>query len=130
MTNEQFEQHYLPKYQGAIRALARKLARGDADLYEDLAQTGLIALWQIDLSTCSGNEDPFIRQVLWNKIVTFLRRSHARKFKSLDRMLEAGNQVIAGGGGWPELIPVVDSQEKEAARTRREHNYTNDDWAA
>lgn len=94
MTNEQFEQHYLPKYESVIKALARKLARKDQELYEDLRQVGMISLWQLDPTNAVSNEDAWIRQALYNKMTDVLRRERPAKYESLSAHLARGDQVV------------------------------------
>lgn len=97
---------YLARYKNAISALARKLARRDQELFEDLRQEGMIALWNLDPQKARDNEDAWLRQALWNKMVSFLRRERRRAFDSLDSLLERGAQVVEEGGEVTMVAPV------------------------
>lgn len=94
MTNEEFEQTYYPRYDSVLKQLARKLARRDQALYEDLYQAGLIALWQLDTGRVHSNEDAWVRQSIYNKMVDLLRKERPIIFESLEQHLEAGNQLV------------------------------------
>lgn len=95
MTEQEFNEIYFPKYRGVIKALARKIARRDQDLYEDLRSVGMIALWQMDPSKATQNEDAFIRQVLYNKMADVLRRDRPELYVSLTSRLAAGDQLYS-----------------------------------
>lgn len=107
MDEKQFET-YLSRYINDIQALARKLAKRDQELFEDLVQEGRIALWGFNLARVRDNEDAWIRQSLYNKMVSFLRRERRHVFDSLDWLLERGAQVVVDTGGEAHIVsPVV-----------------------
>jgi len=88
----QFER-YLRRYKDTIAAIARKFAGRDDDLAEELRQEGLIALWNVKPARAVKNKDAYIRQALKFRMVDHLRRLRPKQFDSLDRMLEAGEQL-------------------------------------
>lgn len=94
MTNEQFEKDYYPRYEGVINALARKLARRDSDLFEDLRAVGMMSLWELDPSKATTNEDAWIRQALFNKMTDVLRRDRPGVYESLQAHLGRGEQLV------------------------------------
>lgn len=109
MTNEDFERTYLPRYRGVIKALARKLARRDQELYEDLCQVGMIALWQLDPTKATQNEDAFVRQILFNKMTDVLRRDRPALYQSLTALMARGDQLTLDQAGDVRLIYAVDA---------------------
>ena len=105
MTNDDFEQKYLPKYRNVIKALARKLAKRDQELFEDLKQVGMIALWQLDPAQATTNEDAWIRQALYNNMTNVLRRDRPKLYESLQAHLAHGDQLmIDATTGEPSLL--------------------------
>lgn len=125
MTDDQFTRVYLPRYGRVIYALARKLARHDDELFEDLRAVGMMALWELDPSKAASNEDAWIRQALWNKMVDEKRRQYPMvadrpRFESLDGYLERGAQVGNDAGtGEARLMgrakPKTPDQDHDAA---------------
>lgn len=99
---------YLKRHVNDIQAIARKLARRDQELYEDLVQEGRIALWGLDVRKAKDNEDAWIRQALYNRMVSFLRRDRRRPkmFDSLDALLERGAQVVEDSDGPGVVNPM------------------------
>ena len=118
MDERLYEDTYLPRYAAAIKALARKLARRDQELFEDLFQEGMIALWKLDPANARDNEDAWVRQALWNNMVTFLRKERPARFESLEAHLARGAQVLLGDDGEIRMLPgsgnVVRAVVKEA----------------
>lgn len=98
---------YLPRYINDIQAIARKLAKRDQELFEDLVQEGRIALWGLNPKKARDNEDAWIRQAIYNKMVSFLRRERRRVFDSLDSLLERGAQVMESDGEAHMVAPLV-----------------------
>jgi DNA-directed RNA polymerase specialized sigma24 family protein len=94
MTNEQFEKVYFPKYRDVIHAIARKYARDDLDLFDDLVSAATIGLLALDPAKASSNEDAFIRNILRNKTIDFLRWQNRRDFERLDTYLLNGHDVV------------------------------------
>lgn len=99
MDDRQFDEVYLPKYKASIQAMARKLARRDQELFKDLYQEGMIALWRLSPAKAKDNEDAWVRQALWNNMVSWLRREHRRDFDSLDSLIEHGAQILDSEDG-------------------------------
>jgi DNA-directed RNA polymerase specialized sigma subunit len=104
MTNEEFEKIYYPKYAKLIRALARKRAKRDEALYEDLEQVGRIALWNLDPSKAKTNEDAWIRQAIKFKMIDHLRKQRYKDLDSLDFCLNQGDQVSQDEFGETQLV--------------------------
>lgn len=96
MTNEDFENVYYPRYQSVIKAIARKMARGDSALCEDLCQEGAVKLWKLQPEKAKTNPDAWIRRALQLGMIDYLRRTHPDRYCSLDQLLEAGAQLEAG----------------------------------
>lgn len=99
MTNTEFERTYLPKYNSAIRAIARKLAQTNDTLAEELYQEGIIALWRCDLKKIQTDEDAYIRQTVKFRMIDFLRRERLDRLESLDFHLDNGQQMVEGDNG-------------------------------
>lgn len=104
MTNDQFNNIYLPRYDATLKRLARKLARRDQVLYEELYQTGMIALWQLDTSKATENEDAWIRQALKYKMVSLLRTQRPKLFEALEKLLETNQLVYDPDAEAPRLV--------------------------
>jgi len=102
MKKEEFETVYYPRYRTVITAIARKLARSDDDLVQDLHQVGAIALFRLDVSKSLSNPDSWIRQAVKFKMIDFLRKNNPRAFDSLDAALENGDQLERSESG--ELV--------------------------
>jgi len=97
MNNAMFNRYY-EKYfvvDKSIQRLARKLAKNDRALYEDLVQVGLIALWKLNPKNAVRNEDAWIRQALKRRMIDFLRKDRPKDIRldSLDARLAAGDQL-------------------------------------
>jgi DNA-directed RNA polymerase specialized sigma24 family protein len=93
MTEKEFNEVYYPRYLEDIRNIARKYAKTDNDLFEDLLQEGLLALFRCDIATVRSNESAFVRQAVKFRIVDFLRRSKIVLHESLDTHLQSGRQL-------------------------------------
>jgi len=104
MTNTEFTEHYLPRYASVMRAIARKLARSDDILVEDLYQEGLVALWLCKPERAHKNQDAYIRQALRFRMIDYLRKVHAYTFDSLDYRLEQGEQLVINEDGETCLV--------------------------
>lgn len=104
MTNEDFEQYYLPKYELVIRAIARKLAQTNDTLAEDLYQEGLIALWNCIPARAKDNPDAYIRQSLKFRMIDYLRRERIYNTESLEARLERGEQLVRDVAGDFDLV--------------------------
>lgn len=114
MSNEEFEQVYLPRYHNDIKAIARKLAKRDEELFKDLVQVGRIALWRLDLTKVASNEAAFVRQALWNKMVDVFRRQRPNRYQSLQTLLARGDQLLFDPvTGEPRLVGLT-SQDRGA----------------
>jgi len=104
MDDTRFNDMYLPRYKAVIEALARKVARRNHELYEDLVQTGYIALWQLEPEHATQNEDAWIRSLIYNKMVSVWRREKRRANESLETMLERGAQVAENDAGEAQIL--------------------------
>lgn len=119
MTESQFAE-YLPKYEGTINAIARKLAGADEDLYEDLVSCGRIGLWEIDLRRPMKNADAYIRNVIRNRMITHIRWLDPQRFERLSSLTPQGVQVVRDEStGEPVL--VYDRTLNRDLRDSREH---------
>jgi DNA-directed RNA polymerase specialized sigma24 family protein len=104
MTNSEFTEVYLPKYDLVIRAISRKLALTNDTLAEDLYQEGLIALWSCDPTRAKDNPDAYIRQALKFRMIDYLRRERIYNTESLDARLERGEQLVIDDSGTYGLL--------------------------
>lgn len=104
MDDKRFNEVYLPKYRDVIEALARKIARRDQDLYEDLVQVGMIKLWELEPYNATQNEDAWIRAALYKNMISARRKEKRRPLESLEFMIDKGAQIIALETGEPHLI--------------------------
>ena len=97
MNNRTFQKYYTKYFieDRIIQRLARKLAKSDTTLYDELVQVGLIALWKLDPKKALHNEDAWIRQALKNRMIDFIRKELPKKplIESLDGRLESGDQL-------------------------------------
>lgn len=106
MTHDEFNAR-LPLYENTIAGIARKLARSDNDLKDDLYNLGLIAMWRLDLTQCRGNEEAFIATAARSRMIDYLRKQKNYKHESLEALLNAGFQVKANPDtGEAELVTV------------------------
>lgn len=121
MTNEDFEQVYYPRYKLRIAAIARRFARRDDALYDDLFQCGCIKLWTLDLSRATTNIDSYVSKALARGMVDYLRQLDPRQYTSLEEVLSAGGQLVEDDFGEPTII-----EPTEAGRVRRPHSLTAD----
>ncbi len=78
MTNEQFDDVYLPKYNRSIVAIARKIAAADENLYTELVQVGRIALWKFNIDAVRTNEQGCVNSHLRNRMIDFVRSERGR----------------------------------------------------
>lgn len=95
MTEAEFNVLYQDLYvkRRVIQAMARKLAKDDPSLYEDLVQVGLFALWRLDTSKAKTNKNSWICQAMKFKMIDHLSQMDPRKYVSLDQHLEVGHQL-------------------------------------
>ena len=122
MTNEEFENTYLPKYDLVIRAIARKLAQTNDTLAEDLYQEGLIALWNCKPHRARDNPDAYIRQALKFRMIDYLRRERIYATESLEARLERGEQLVMDvAGSFDLVIP------RERLKTKNQKPTAQDD---
>lgn len=94
MTNSQFERVYYPKYKNVIEAIARKLAKSDEDVRDDLIQVCMIGLLGLDPAKAKTNEDAWMRNCLRNKAVDHMRFLNRRQFERLDVYLSHNHDVV------------------------------------
>ncbi len=120
MTNEEFEQIYYPKYNSIIKAIARKMANSDNELWKDLRQEGLLALLKCDISQVKDNEDAFIRQAIKFRMIDYIRREARGRECSWDRLLP-GEGLIRS----PRVVPQV---YKNFYTGHLNDNMTDDDY--
>lgn len=104
MTNDEFEQYYLPKYDLVIRAIARKLAQTNDTLAEDLYQEGLIALWNCTPHRARDNQDAYVRQAIKFRMIDYLRRERIYSTESLEARFERGEQLMMTVTGDFDLV--------------------------
>lgn len=91
MFNEYYKKYY--KKDRTIQGIARKLAKSDYELYQDLVQIGLETLWKLDPEKAKTNKDAWIRQAMRFRMIDHLRKLKLRNVESLDRRLENGEQI-------------------------------------
>jgi DNA-directed RNA polymerase specialized sigma24 family protein len=99
MTNEQFERKYYPLYESDLMAIARRFARTDDDLYEDLLQEARLTLLRFEPAKVHTNERACIRQAVRNSIIDWLRVQRFDQFESLNARLAQGDQVSQDADG-------------------------------
>jgi DNA-directed RNA polymerase specialized sigma subunit len=120
MTEKEFNETYYPRYHEDIRSIARKYARTDNDLFDDLLQEGLQALFRCNMATVKTNESAFVRQAVKFRIVDFLRRMKLSKYESLDMHLKSGRQLAKEADG-----SFVLTQNKRLVRNRARADETD-----
>jgi len=109
MTNAEFEHQYYPKYKGAIEAIARKFARDDHDLFDDMVSVGTMGLLEAEPSRAGTNVDAYLRNVVRNKIVDHLRWLNRRDMVRLNGETSDVNGydlVREDPTGEAELVPI------------------------
>jgi RNA polymerase sigma factor (sigma-70 family) len=105
MTNEEFVDVYYPKYRHLIAGIARKYARNDEELFDDLKQEGAFALLKLRPERARVNLDAWIRQAIKFRMIDYLRKLRLRDTCSLQQFLENGSQVAADpDGGDAQII--------------------------
>ena len=92
VTAQEFGVRYA-RYRTVIIAIARKLARDNDDLVDDLCQEGAVCLWKLDFSKARTNPDSMARQAIKFRMIDYLRRNDLRRMESLDRRMESGDQL-------------------------------------
>ncbi len=102
MTNAEFNKLF-PVYDNDIKAIARKLARRDNDLCDDLYSIGCITFWELDLSKATQNVSAYVKSSVRSRMIDFLRKERSYDKDSLNVLLALGNQVVEGEEG-PVLI--------------------------
>lgn len=113
---------YYKRYLPVMKAIARKLAKQDNELAEDLEQEAALALLRLDPKRATTNEDAFVRMALRNSMVDYLRKNMPKKYESLDHRLECGDQVeqltsgelflITSREPVPKLVADVDHERR------------------
>jgi RNA polymerase sigma factor (sigma-70 family) len=103
MTGAEFDQYY-QKYKDIIRAIARKLARQNDALVDDLTQEGLIALSRCHPERAIAKPDAYIRQSVKFRMIDYLRKDRPAAYDSLDLHLANGAQLTRDDDGDMELI--------------------------
>ena len=96
MDNAKFDK-YIKQYLDVIEAIAMKLCNRDEDLFQDLRSVGMETLWRLEVEKAKDNEDAYIRRAVSNRMVQHLRRSRPKNYKSLQKMLDEGDQVVKDG---------------------------------
>jgi RNA polymerase sigma factor (sigma-70 family) len=76
-----------------VQRIARKLAREDDELAEDLIQEGLLKLSKLNPDKAKVNTDAWIRQSLKFAMVDYLRKNSPHRYESLDARLLDGDQL-------------------------------------
>lgn len=124
MTNKQFA-HYHPLYDNDVRAIARKFAKRDNDLFDDLYQIGLLALLDFRPESVRTNERACVRQAIRNRLIDYVRVERLASHTSLTAMLEAGDQLTADESGGAKLVlrternrHPIDASDAEEYATR------------
>jgi DNA-directed RNA polymerase specialized sigma24 family protein len=87
---------YHARYELAILGMARKLGGSDDALVEDLAQEGRFALYRAKPELALRNRDAWLRKLIWNKLVDYLRKNDIQRYESLDARLVCGDQLGNG----------------------------------
>ena len=97
MNTKTFNKYYKKYYveDRVIQRIARKLAKDDRAMYEELVQTGLITLWKLDPKNSNINESAWIRQAIKFRMIDFVRKERGKTsvLDSLDASLARGGQL-------------------------------------
>jgi RNA polymerase sigma factor (sigma-70 family) len=121
MTNEQFETYY-KIYHSDIQAIARRFARTDEDLFDDLFQEGRLALLAFDPAKVHSNEKACVLQAVRNRIIDWLRAEKRDRTESLNALIANGDQITADDDGKPRLaknprrrneVPAYEDEDDE-----------------
>ena len=89
-------------YSGMIERLATRLCKGDPDLRDDLAQEGLIALWQLKRERIREDETKYVRRMLFLRMSMFVRwsRRFTRQYNPITKRWQHGNE--SSQRTWPQ----------------------------
>ncbi len=124
MTNDEFTTYY-KKYENKIKAIARKHARRDEELYKDLIQEGAFALFKLNLTRVRVNEDAWIRQAIKYRMIDYLRKVNPEAYESLQDHIESGAQVFVDADGDTKLLRPSPTQSRTGSNpSRHEHHDT------
>jgi hypothetical protein len=96
MNISEFDDCY-PRWARHIIALSRRLARGDADWAEDLAQEGRWKLAEFDLACVTRNQEACIWRVLRDHMLNVYRRELRAKIITPPRRRRPGPRPMSGG---------------------------------
>jgi len=128
MTNDDFNNHYLPKYDLVIRAISRKLAQTNDTLADDLYQEGLIALWNCNPGQARDNPDAYIRQSIKFRMIDYLRRERIYSLESLEARLERGDQLVRDVAGNFDLVtPAVSLTSRRNDASKHHKRYLEEE---
>ena len=103
MTNEQFDSYY-KIYRSDLQAIARRFARTDEDLFDDLFQEARLALLAFDPAKVHSNEKACVLQAVRNRIIDWLRSEKRDRTESLNALIANGDQISTDDEGKPRLV--------------------------
>lgn len=103
MPDEMFALYY-GRHLNDIEAIARKIAKRDETLYDDLCQVGRIGLWRFNPAKVVDNEVSCIRNHLRFRMLDFIRQSKRKYVEALADYLAMGDQIVKGPDGQIELV--------------------------
>lgn len=83
----------LAEFEKPIRGMARKLAKQDEDLFEDLCQIGRLTLLNVNQASVRSNRSSMIRKAVKCRMIDFLRSFNPARYVSLDSFIEEGWQL-------------------------------------
>lgn len=82
-----------PLYERDIQGVARKLARSDDDLWDDLVSVGMVTFWRLNLASVVTNRDAFVTSSVRKRMIDFLRKERRYTTESLNALLSNGFQL-------------------------------------
>lgn len=84
----------MEQFDKPIRGIARKLSGQSEDLYDELYQVGLIALWRdVDPSRSHTNLSSMVRKAVKCRMIDFLRAYKPNRYQSMEEMFDNGWQL-------------------------------------
>lgn len=69
---------FVKRYQLSINGIARRIAGRNEELFEELLQIGLIALWRFDPAKAKTNLDGLVKRHLRNRMIDFIRGTYSK----------------------------------------------------
>lgn len=78
-----------------IATVARRMVPDDPDLFEDVVQEGLVAVWEMDTSRFEDADEGYVKRRAAKRMATFMRRERLQPVAESSLSLEElGNEFV------------------------------------